>query len=731
MKRTFVFTLFFSLLTFFYSPLFAFTGILTDTCAVNDICETAIPIDNVQPEVGFVCVDGCTIGASPEVFNNQCHVGFYPTVWYRVLPLNGSLMNIHVSSDDMDSPTITFFQMLSDCNDLIQIPLTNANLPCVVGQNGVAEAIGTDIGSNVNYFIAVSSLDNQGGTFSLCVSTVSISSLCVTDRELKIVARSAGGDLNGPFYPGEVVSVCMNVNSYTAAGNGCQWFQGLVPVFGNGWDPVSFDPNGQPLNATVNGNPMGIPQNGLYMEATWDWFADVDYHYRNNFMQVGDMDGNGTLDMCNTAYENDCPDLGGLDEACCGPCWGAPLGTILPPGWFAYGINGSCATPGPPVRVDWGDGNTCGGGMGPWQFCFDLMVRSYPDCTTDETTSDLSLGFFTFSDGETGSWTGSISVCALDQPVKVRYAMQCNQVTDLGMEDGGVLCAGNVFEYSIDEPDVEDWTWSIFPSWAIPHSPKAGANGFTIADTLIHLLSEPVDVTYFFTGQLQGSANTVIKQVRFTIIPGIESALPNVVHLCERDKDSIVISAAPLSGGQPPFQFLWQPGGITTPEITLYPPFQNSTYTLAINDSIGCNYQAEMKIQVRPCQLDTIIHTDDESNDGHTFEDPPPMPVQGGKIIYTEDGLQSPPGIHSIGLKIYPQPTSDVINIDWTAMADDADELMMVDTKGSVVYRSRLSPSDRKEHRVQVYTSHLGSGVYIVLLRTDRSMVSGRMVLLK
>ena len=113
--------------------------------------------------------------------------------------------------------------------------------------------------------------------------------------------------------------------------------------------------NGQPLNATVNGNAIGLLYNGLYGASTWDWFLDVGYHYDNSFLQIGDFDGNGTVDMCHLLYSADCPAVGGIQGGCCGPCW-INSGEILPPGWFAYGINGSCATPGPPISVDWGDG---------------------------------------------------------------------------------------------------------------------------------------------------------------------------------------------------------------------------------------------------------------------------------------------------------------------------------------------------------------------------------------
>lgn len=716
-----------ALLIVFSIPLSAFAATGSDTCTVNDICQTAIPIQVVVADQPFVCIEGCNIGATPEVYNNQCMIGAFPTVWYEVITGdNATLMNIQVNSNDIESPAITLFQSLSDCNDLVQIPLTHANLPCVVGSNGVTEALGTDVGANSRYYIAVTSQNNDGGSFSLCVNTISLSSLCVSDRDIEIIARSFGGDLSGPFQPGETLSICMNVNSYTAVGNGCQWFQGLVPVFGNGWDPASFDQNSQPLNTTLNGTPIGEMGNGLYGASTWDWFTDVDYHYSNETHQVGDFDGNGTLDMCNTLYDPDCPNLGGLDGACCGPCWGAPLGTILPPGWFAYGNNGSCSTPGPPIRVDWGDGNTCGGGMGPWSFCFDLVVRSFPDCTEDNTTSDLSIGYFTFADGETGSWTGSASVCVLDQPVKITLPFQCGIETDLGVEQAGDICADNVFNYIISEPDIDHWTWSIFPSWAVKHSAREGDSGFVINDTLINSFINPVEVTYFFTGFDEHSDSTVVKQVRFRVIPGIKTPLPNVIYTCERDKDTLTISADPVSGGLAPYQFLWQPGGNTTSTISIIPPFQPATVSLDISDSIGCKYHKDIVIKVHPCHLDTI-KSDDESNEDHTFDDPP---IRGGKVIFNEPGFIPTNLNEPIALKIYPQPATDLVYIDWTHIADDAMELFIFDINGAKVFQSAVPVSDRKRHRLQVSTDHYSGGVYFVMIKTNHSMLTGKLIVM-
>ncbi len=713
-----------SFLLFFSSSLFAINSISQDTCAVNDFCETAIPIENVIADGGFVCVDGCTIGSTPEFFNNDCLIGVFPTVWYSVITEGGTLMNIHVSSNEIENPAITLFQVISDCGDLVQIPLSQGNLPCLVGSNGVAESIGTDIASNTRYVIAVSSYDKIGGEFTLCISTISAASFCVTDKDLTIEARSGGTDLSGPFKPGEKVSICMNVNAYSAAGNGCQWFQGLVPVFGNGWDPSSFDQNGQPLNTTLNGNAIGQINNGLYGAATWDWFSDVDYHYRDTNRQIGDFDGNGTVDMCSTLYDPDCPNIGGITGGCCGPCWGAPLGDFLPPGWFAYGINGSCASPGPPVRVDWGDGNTCGGGMGPWNFCFDLVVREYPDCLVDATTSDLTIGFFTFADGEVGSWTGAASVCALDQPVMVSFPMRCAEETDLGIEFAEDKCADDVFGYVIDEPGIDHWTWDIFPSWAVQQSLKSGENGYAINDTLINLFQDPVEVTYYFTGYEDGTSATVIKQVRFRIIPGIRSSLPDIIHACERDKDSMIISALPLSGGLAPFSYMWHPGGETTPAITIFPPFQNTAVSLDMVDSIGCTYHKDIRIQVRPCQLDTIM-PDDESNDTQTDEDPP----HGGGNYATPGVSNSSLGIgRSQSLKVYPVPASDYVQIEWPATTEDAKELAILDLRGVLVHQVTLTPVESRAHRLRTNVEGYPEGVYLVMLKAKQGILTAKLV---
>ncbi|HZV67901.1 MAG TPA: T9SS type A sorting domain-containing protein [Saprospiraceae bacterium] len=501
-------------------------------CTINDICATAMQLPVILPDQPYVCYPGCNLYAAPESFDNPCGTGDFPTVWYQLsFDPEVTVLNIALSSS-FETPAFTLYESSTNCDNIIVKHLTASNLECIEGSNGEAEALGTEVDTGKTYFLAITSVNSIGGDFQLCLNAVSNKSSCVLDRNIEVVARSNPGPLEGPFDPKETISICMNVNSYTAVGNGCQWFQGIVPVFGNGWDPSSFDSLGQPMIATVNGNPIGEASNGLYGASTWDWFDSVGYHHLNPALTIMDLDGNGRLDMCNSAYEMDCPVVG-VTPGCCGPCWEDP-GDILPPGWFAYGINGTCATPGPPVGVDWGDGNTCGGGMGPWKFCFDLITRDIPDCALDSTRRDLSLGFFTFADGETGAWVGSGSVCALDHPVRLSLQAKCGRISYATPEILPSIYSGDTLRYVIHDDSVFSWEWNLSPFSAIPYLQNHGLNGFQLEAPIMNETGEPIEARGIFIGSVPGSNDLVIKKISFTINSGPDtnkvSTHPNLVN---------------------------------------------------------------------------------------------------------------------------------------------------------------------------------------------------------
>jgi hypothetical protein len=307
------------------------------------------------------------------------------------------------------------------------------------------------------------------------------------------------------------------------------------------------------------------------------------------------LDGNGTIEMCNILYDVDCPDLGGITGGCCGPCW-ADAGDPLPPGWFAYGINGTCPTLGPPPTVDWGDGNTCGGGMGPWSFCFDLIVRSYPDCLTDNTTMNLNLGFFTTADGETGSWTGGPSVCALDQPLSLTLPMCCSEIEndEVTLDP---ICSEETFVYSIDEAGVDYWTWTFDGNGVVTGGTDGeGGPGSIIINTLENTSLNSEIGTYTFLGFAGGACPVFIRVVNVEVVPKVEVMFDPLL-LCSTPDMPYVIAPI-ITGGSGNFEYIWSPGGETTSTITVANPVNGTTYQVTVTDQAGCSEKASVTIEV-------------------------------------------------------------------------------------------------------------------------------------
>ena len=701
-----------------------FSGDGMDSCTINDFCTSAIELQ-VNTDNGFTCINGCTYRAAPEIIDNDCRIGQFPTVWYKVHTGFGSLtMNIQVQSDDIHSPAISLFTGMPDCNQLQPVGLTSENLTCLQGYGGIARAIGTKIEEDQIYFIAVTDLDDSGGTFELCVNTLSSSGFnCVTSRSIEITSRSSGGSLKGPFEPGETIGVCFNVESYSAANNGCQWFQGMIPVFGNGWDPSSFDANGLPLNATINGNPMGIPGNGNYGNATWDVFTDVDYHFDNPYLQVGDLDQNGTVDMCNSLYDPHCPDLGGIQGGCCGPCWGNPLGTILPPGWLAYGINGTCPTPGPPIRVDMGDGNTCGGGMGPWRFCFNLTTRAFPDCDYDKSTTDLSLGFFTLTDGETGSWSGSFQAC-YDQPAYWRPGLYCNTETNLGTTTLSDQCSGNIVTYELYEPGVEYWEWTVTPSSFVQDFVFEAGNGHILESHPYYQGTSSAIITYKLIGHLGANNNTVVKKIKYRVWPQIEFQLPEYIEICEYKPGTVTITPNLEKGGKPPYHYLWSPGEDTLRSLVLHTPFQPGTISLNISDTIGCATEDTLIIKLKPCHFDDM-YPGDEHNDTINPQNPLPhdgnfsFPVVKKYSLNTEE-------IYSKSFQIHPTPTSGNANVVWSFDLQHDATIEIFNTQGLKLKRIPIYANEG--HQKQIDVQFFMPGVYLVRFSNEDFRFVTRMV---
>jgi hypothetical protein len=138
---------------------------------------------------------------------------------------------------------------------------------------------------------------------------------CLIDAELTVINTSLGSPVEGPFVPGEIVTFEFEILNYRAdaanAGNQCQWLQGVVPVFGNGWDPISFRTDGRPVNRSKPNE-------------NWNWFpeGEVGYNFPTNAYTIFRDPVYDRLSIC-SGSSPDCVG-GGITEA----------ETPMPGGWY-------------------------------------------------------------------------------------------------------------------------------------------------------------------------------------------------------------------------------------------------------------------------------------------------------------------------------------------------------------------------------------------------------------
>ena len=329
-----------------------------------------------------VCLnDACNTGndPGPNFTGNNCQDFPNATAWFEVTTGNTTAsLDISVISADLNDPYFAVFET-NDCFNYI----THG---CVTGGGGMVDDE-VLVPVNTTLLIAVSDLNGLVGDFDLCVTALEDQSACNTDNELVVTNTSMGSPVTGPYLPGEVVSYCYTINQYEQLN--CAWLHGIIPEFGDCWDPASFNAQGEPVNITTPLTQQGSLNSG---GADWDWWADG--AVQNN--QSGD-------------------DVGA--------------------GWFFSNPTGS------DPNNSWGDGNgmgmngDCDGANSglSWTICFDLTVRT--DC---ENGTACNVSFETTSDGETGSFVNL--ACTADSPTFLNNTVLCCQLTvDAGIDE--VLCS--------------------------------------------------------------------------------------------------------------------------------------------------------------------------------------------------------------------------------------------------------------------------------------------------
>lgn len=225
-------------------------------CTDNNDCLTAevitLPVaGNPGTQTG---ITDCNTGASPGADGPgaNCYDAPGPTVWYEfTTEVGAATVDISLTSGDMPNPIFTIWT--DNC------PITTY----LTDGCGLSSVTNLTIAPNTTYYIAVTDGTNAEGTFNLCINQNIDLSLCNVDD---VLVETGSSDpttpVGGPYSPGEVVDFCYTINQYRK--ENCNWLQGIVPTFGDCWDPSSFDANGQP-NVT---SPLVTQGTSA---GTWSW----------------------------------------------------------------------------------------------------------------------------------------------------------------------------------------------------------------------------------------------------------------------------------------------------------------------------------------------------------------------------------------------------------------------------------------------------------------------------
>ncbi len=544
-------------------------------CSANNTCDLAEFVPGMSSNnTTYTCVNGCNILASPEPDLLGCNFATEEVVWYTFTSdAAASFLTIDLNSTEITAPSVQIFT--GNCANPVPVS------PCVTGDAGNATILNNNIPPNTQIYIAVSNGFGAGGNFELCMLMLDDPSTCVIDAQLEVVGTSLGSPLDGPFQPNETVSFCYTINEYdaTTTATGCQWLQGIIPVFGPGWSDISFDAAGMPVSSTPFADIQAY-------NATWGWYTNITYNTTlpaPASKSVGDFDGDGDLEMCHFT-EPDCPNTG------------ITAGQIMPPGWYCWTPNGGAD--GNP-NVDWGDGSGCTILTGPWEICFDLTTLTFPECDAeDPQITDTSVKIYTTSDGETGDWNGGISTCASDAPVALNTVLNCcigPEVDDL-MD---VVCPGGTTDITLTSDQMGDITYQ----WTVQGNPNvtgySDGTGQFITQTLENNTTVPQIVNYVVIAISEEGCFGLPVIVPVTVLPGIDVDAGQPIDGCAQGE--FMLGGNPTAvGGDGTFTYDWGNAAVDNVANPIASPNISTTYTVTVTDGNGCTSTDDVELTINP-----------------------------------------------------------------------------------------------------------------------------------
>jgi len=528
------------------------------SCTDNDDC--LIP-QTISLTTGTqTCINDCNTGAlsGPDFTGNNCYDFPNSTVWYQITTgATDATLLVELTSATMTTPYFTVFTTTNCLNYTI--------VNCTQGSAGSATNT-VNIATNTTYLIAISDQGGISGNFSLCLTTGVDNSSCNTNSQITVTNTSLGSPLTGPFLPGEVVTFCYTITDFTQVN--CNYLQGIVPTFGDCWDPVSFNAQGRPVTITTplqtrgTIGALGLTNIGCVgtPSGTWSWFAAGVATYNNI---------SGSL----------------------------PPNTPLPAGWFflsSYNpANGACNPDPTDPDNSYGDGSfpACGTNTLDWTVCFQLQARGNIACTNGQT--DCTVSIKSYADGEVGVWNNV--GCTADLPTVFPAILSCCVPPTMTDPADQTVCTGQSTTAVVFAGAGAGATYS----WTNNNTSiglAASGNGDINAFTAINTGNTPVTATITVTPFNSCSGTTQTFTITVNPTPNV-TAGNNKTLTCA--VTSVILDGASTSTNP---SFIWSGPGIVSGGNTATPTVDAAgTYTLTVT-SAGCTAtdQADVTLNNTP-----------------------------------------------------------------------------------------------------------------------------------
>ncbi|MBK8516161.1 MAG: hypothetical protein IPL55_07680 [Saprospiraceae bacterium] len=444
---------------------------LINQCPLADECDDITGAQTLGPTVtdpscgsfSQISITGCLDVACPQTDVGDCAFDQNPTVWFQVTVDNiARQLGSTVSTSGTWTPRWAIYS--GTCGNLTLVASGSSSMPAACSDsdsNPNTHSIGvvTDI---FVYYIAVSGegvIDDPNFTLNVwtsvnCVSCIppGTDSNCTTTASFSITQRSSGRPLNDPFFcQGEMVTVCVNY-FYDASATGSDWFHGLIPDFGPGWDLTAFNPN------NVNVSPAG---------AQWAEHGSACAPIIRERMPLlcTFIDPlTGRYRLCNFVCEP-CP---------CTP----PMlpNDPLPSGWFWNRPGGagcfSACTP----SDNYGIGSTTAN----INFCVNLQVREFADENECNANKSLRFNFQTTSDGVSGCWNDPTAECKLDKKqIGPNWQIDCVRPPKVLGNDREICRNGNANIFMTNSAGSSAVTIVVTP---VPNPFVSGANSHNFSN---------------------------------------------------------------------------------------------------------------------------------------------------------------------------------------------------------------------------------------------------------